>query len=156
MQSQPFEFRTIWIPDNLKVYIQTNPVFRWTISGWWLLGELCKSDLFWFFFQIDPRSDPSWATLANSIETDGVHARDRVGPGQNNRGLLYKLGRLCKCDTLGLLLKSTHRCNKKFNKIEFFGQVSTRTGCYQLPIFRCTNVHPVRYAHPLFRSAVFI
>ena len=22
------------------------------------------------------------------------------------------------------------------------GRVSTHTGCYQLPIFRCTNVHP--------------
>ena len=34
-----------------------------------------------------------------------------------------------------------------------FGQVST--GGYQLPIFRCTNVHLQRYARPLFRRAVY-
>ena len=36
-----------------------------------------------------------------------------------------------------------------------FGQVSTRTGRYQLPILRCTNVHLWRYACPLFRRAVY-
>ena len=33
----------------------------------------------------------------------------------------------------------------------YCGQVSTHTGHYQLPIFRCTNVQPRRYACPLFR-----
>ena len=36
-----------------------------------------------------------------------------------------------------------------------FRQVSTWTDCYQLPIFRCTNVHPWRYARPMFRCAIF-
>ena len=36
-----------------------------------------------------------------------------------------------------------------------FGQVSTLTGRYQLPIFRCTNVHQRRYARPLFRRPVY-
>ena len=36
-----------------------------------------------------------------------------------------------------------------------FGQVSTHTGHSQLPIFPCTNVHPQRYSHPLFRRVVF-
>ena len=40
-------------------------------------------------------------------------------------------------------LNNTRDCDE-----HFFGQVSTRTGCYQLPIFRCTNVHPRRYARP--------
>ena len=36
-----------------------------------------------------------------------------------------------------------------------FGQVSTRTGRYQLLVFRCTNVHPWRYARPQLRGTVF-
>ena len=39
--------------------------------------------------------------------------------------------------------------------VTLFGQVSTRKGCYQLPIFRCTNVHLLRYARQLFRCAIF-
>ena len=35
---------------------------------------------------VDPRADSSWANLRNQTETDGVHQRDRVGPGQNNPG----------------------------------------------------------------------
>ena len=34
-------------------------------------------------------------------------------------------------------LNNTGDCDE-----HLFGQVRTRTGCYQLPIFRCTNVHP--------------
>ena len=36
-----------------------------------------------------------------------------------------------------------------------FWQVSTCTRHYQLPIFRCTNVHPQRNARPLFRRAIY-
>ena len=36
-----------------------------------------------------------------------------------------------------------------------FRLVSSCTGCYQLPKFRCTNVHPRRYASPIFRHAIF-
>ena len=37
----------------------------------------------------------------------------------------------------------------------FIQTLSTHTGHYQLPIFRCTNVHPRRYARPIFRRAIF-
>ena len=30
---------------------------------------------------VDPRQDSSWTNLKRSIQTDGVHAKDRVGPG---------------------------------------------------------------------------
>ena len=32
--------------------------------------------------------------------------------------------------------------------------IAPSRGCYQLPIFRCTNVHLWRYASPLFRRSV--
>ena len=35
-------------------------------------------------------------------------------------------------------------------KMNLFGQVSTLTGSYQLPIFRCTIVHPWRFARHNF------
>ena len=35
-----------------------------------------------------------------------------------------------------------------------FGQVNTPTGCYQLPILRCTNVHQRRYTSPQFKCAI--
>ena len=47
-------------------------------------------------------------------------------------------------------LNNTQVCNE-----HLFRQVSTRTGRYQLPIFRCTNVHPRRYARPYFRRAIY-
>ena len=40
-------------------------------------------------------------------------------------------------------LNNTRDCDE-----HLFGQVSTHTGRYQLPIFRCSNVHPWRYARP--------
>ena len=30
---------------------------------------------------VDPRQDSSWTNLKRSIQTDGVHAKDRIGPG---------------------------------------------------------------------------
>jgi len=33
---------------------------------------------------VDPRSDTSWTNLKRSIQTDGVHQKDRVGPGVNS------------------------------------------------------------------------
>ena len=47
-------------------------------------------------------------------------------------------------------LNNTRVCDERI-----FWQVSKRTGCYQLPIFGCTNVHPRRYPPLLFRRAVY-
>ena len=33
---------------------------------------------------VDPRNDSSWSNLKRAIQTDGVHQRDRVGPGVNS------------------------------------------------------------------------
>ena len=55
-----------------------------------------------------------------------------------------------------LLLRIIHfRSPSPSNSRLLFGQVSTCTGHYKLPIFHCTNVHPRRYARPLFRPAVY-
>jgi len=32
----------------------------------------------------DPKADSEWSTVQRSIQTDGVHQRDRVGPGENS------------------------------------------------------------------------
>lgn len=37
---------------------------------------------------IDPQKDKSWHNLRNRIETDNVHSRDNVRPGNNNAGVL--------------------------------------------------------------------
>ena len=44
-------------------------------------------------------------------------------------------------------------CTRENNLL--FGQVSSCTGRYQLPIFHCSNVHPWRYARPWFGRAMF-
>ena len=46
----------------------------------------------------------------------------------------YKTVVVCCCK-----LNNTRDCDK-----HLFGQVSTCTGCYQLSMFSCTNVHPQR------------
>ena len=66
--------------------------------------DYCMPSLI-IFAQIDPRSDSTWVNLANPIETDGVHAQDRVGPGQNNKGELSRLGCLCNNDVLCLFFE---------------------------------------------------
>ena len=45
-------------------------------------------------------------------------------------------------------LNNIHVCDE-----HLFGQVSIRTGRYQLPIFRCIFVHQWCYARPYFRQA---
>ena len=47
-------------------------------------------------------------------------------------------------------LNSTWDCDE-----HLFREVSTHTGRYQLPIFRCTNLHPWRCARLCFRRAVY-
>ena len=54
--------------------------------------------------------------------------------------------RFCGCPISMLCVfkpNNTRDCNE-----HLFGQVSTRTGRYLLPIFRCINVHLWRYSHP--------
>lgn len=35
---------------------------------------------------VDPQKDKSWHNLRKCIETDGVHSRDNIRPGNNNPG----------------------------------------------------------------------
>ena len=75
--------------------------------------------------------------------------------------------------TMVIILAQQHHvvCCCKLNNTRdwdehIFGQVSTCTDRYQLTVFRCTNVHPQRYARPyliqqtgeslLFRSLPFL
>ena len=39
---------------------------------------------------VNPRQDSSWTNLKRSIQTDGVHAKDRVGAGIGNKHALKK------------------------------------------------------------------
>lgn len=41
---------------------------------------------------VDPRTDSSWTSLRRHVQTDGVHAKDNVRPGNNTPGEL-----LCGC-----------------------------------------------------------
>ena len=52
-----------------------------------------------------------------------------------NFRILHHHSVVCCCK-----LNNTRDCDERL-----FGQVSTLTGRYQLPIFHCTNVHPWRY-----------
>ena len=38
---------------------------------------------------VNPRQDSSWTNLKRSIQTDGVHAKDRVGAGIGKRSEAY-------------------------------------------------------------------
>lgn len=40
---------------------------------------------------VDPQTDKSWQNTRTRIETDGVHRRDNVGPGNNTAGGLFPL-----------------------------------------------------------------
>ena len=43
---------------------------------------------------------------------------------------------------------------QEFCDEHLFGQANKSTGCYKMPVFRCTNVHLWRNTHPLFRRVV--
>ena len=87
-----------------------------------------------------------------SFWSQARHSRQSVLPLSLKKNFLYGRGYLHGCTVAGCCcrLNNTRVCDE-----HLFGQVSTCTGHYQLPIFRCTNVHLRRCARPLFRRAVF-
>ena len=79
-------------------------------------------------------------------DEDGWRVGVRQGKDRTTR--LYFRCQFCKetrtvktCVVCCCKLNNTRDCDE-----HLFGQVSTRTGCYRLPRFRCTNVHPQKYA----------
>ena len=43
---------------------------------------------------VDPQKDKSWHNLRKYIETDGVHSKDNIRPGNNNSGIYLKVNNL--------------------------------------------------------------
>ena len=136
LYSPVFEWLGCVITILILKYLKSGPVFRWIrYSGGRYSDGYCIQ-------MVKKRSDA----------TSPVFRSPTVWEWRvliNNDAHSYKqylfATVICCCK-----LKNTRDCDK-----HLLGQVSTCTGHYQLPIFRCTIVHLWRWACLHFRRAVY-